>query len=85
MQSTEVQPLDATAGDVLPTVAPCNRDLLTGFAFTALVPAIFWTALSAFIAIGLGYDPDAATIALAGSAIALFLGLVFAMLRARPD
>lgn len=85
MQTTEIQPLDATGGDVLPTVAPCNRDLLTGFALTALVPAIFWTALSAFIAIGLGYEPHAVTIALVGAAIALFLGLVFAMLRARPD
>ena len=85
MQSTEIQPLDATAGDVLPTVAPCNRGLLSGFALTALVPAIFWMALWVFIAIGLGYEPDAGTIALAGSAIALFLGLVFAMLRARPN
>jgi Zn-dependent protease with chaperone function len=84
MQSTEVQPLDTTAGDVLPTVAPCNRDVLAGFALTALVPAAFWTALSTVIAIALGYEPDAGTIALTASAIVLFLGLIFAILRAKP-
>ncbi|MGE5265952.1 MAG: hypothetical protein ACM3L9_01165 [Deltaproteobacteria bacterium] len=84
MQSTEVQPLDAAAGDVLPTAAPCIRNVLMGFALTALVPAVFWTALSTGIVISLGYEPDAGTIALTASTIVLFLGLVFAMLRAKP-
>lgn len=84
MQSTEVQPLDAAGGDFLPTVAPHRRDVLIGFALTALVPAVFWSALVVFIAFVLGYEPDLGTIGLVTSTIVLFLGLVFAMLRARP-
>lgn len=84
MQSTEVQPLDAAGGNVVPTVPAHRRHVLVGFALTALVPAVFWSMLSTFIAFALGYEPNLGTIVLATSMIVLFLGLVFAILRARP-
>lgn len=83
MQSTEVQPLVAAGGDFLPTVAPHRRDVFIGFAFTALVPAVFWATLLAFVAFVLGYEPSLGTIGLVTSTIVLFLSLIFAMLRTR--
>lgn len=60
-----------------------NSDLAAGMALTALIPALFWTALFAACANVLGYQPTVAALSGLALAIAAFLALVFAAITPR--
>lgn len=55
-----------------------------GLFVTAVVPAMFWVAVYAGLANIFGYPTDVSILVLAGSGIAAFLGLIFAVLTSEP-
>lgn len=82
MQTTIVQRSDAPARQAS---EPAGwYDFFIGLALTALVPAAFWMAAFACAAGLIGYTPDLGELLIAGSAIAAFLGVFFAVLAAKP-
>jgi hypothetical protein len=86
MQNGGVEPIAAVSVDEAPPISASRRGgLIFGLAVTALIPAIFWVALCAGIARLLGHSPEFGTLLLAGSVITVFLGVVFAILAAKPD
>lgn len=86
MQNSGVQPIAAVSVDEAPPISASRRGgLIFGLAVSALIPALFWVALCEGIARLLGHTLGFGTLLLAGSVITVFLGVVFAMLAAKPD
>jgi hypothetical protein len=86
MQNSGVQPIAAGSVDEAPPISASRRSgLIFGLAISALIPALFWVSLCAGIARLLGHTLSFGTLLLAGSVITVFLGVIFAMLAAKPD
>lgn len=81
MHTTTVQPSGIPSPKT--SVSAGWSDFAIGLALTALVPAFFWTAAFDMTANLIGYDPTPISLAIAGGAIAGFLGTFFAILTAK--
>ena len=83
MQASTARPANADLSKTLPLAG--RTDFFIGLILTTLIPAIFWVSVFAVIANLAGYPVNPSALAVAGLAIAGFLGTFFAIFTARSN